>query len=162
MAVDENSHDRDRDRYERTHYFGDGCNPPHETYEEMRLRHLEAAFPSDPAPSPGELGRRAKAQRVRIIDAIRNMRTNEDKASLHYYKYLQRKTEIENQIDREYRNRDPLGHTRIHLIDERLGKDTAAASAAANNKWYISQATMYALMAQVEMAALEKKILTPE
>lgn len=109
-----------------------------------------------------EVGRRAKAQRVRIIRAIRDMRVNEDKATLHYHKYLQRKAEIEVQIDWEYKNRDPLGHTREHLIDERVSKDTAAASAAANNKWYISQATMYALMAQVEMAALEKKILTPE
>jgi hypothetical protein len=151
-----------RDETERTHFFGDGCIPPHETYEDTRRKQFEEVFPPPRELSPMELGRRSKAQRARIINAIHEMRVTEDKAKLHYHKYLQRKAEIEMQIDQEYRNRDPLGHTRTHLIDERLGKDTAASSAAANNKWYISQATMYALMAQVELAALEKKILTPE
>lgn len=151
-----------RDETERTHYFGDGCIPPHQSYEETRKAQFDAVFPPPQELSPAETGRRLKAQRSRIINAIRDMRVNENKAQLHYHKYLQRKAEIERGIDREYKNRDPLGHTREHLIDERVGKDTAASSAAANNKWYISQATMYALMAQVELAALEKKILTPE
>jgi hypothetical protein len=135
-------------RRELRHPRGMECRPPRPTAEEyaqtMRGDSLEA---SD--------------QRKRFLEAMRSMREMEDKAKLHYYKYLQRKEEIRIDIDREYAKRETLGHTKEHLIDERLGSDVAASSAAANNKWYISQATMYALMAQMELRALELKIFTP-
>jgi hypothetical protein len=157
---------------ERTHYYGDDCNPPHLPPRPTREEHDRQRYGGQGMPGGGTAYAVATEhikkeallesdQKKRFIDALRKMREMEDKASEHYYKYLQRKEEIGLDIEREYRKRDTLGHTKEHLIDERVSKDVAASSAAANNKWYISQATMYALMAQMELEALKLKLYTP-
>lgn len=105
-----------------------------------------------PTRSPEQIVAAKKAIRARIVELTRMMNQMEDKATYHFNKFLQRKAEITAAIDREYAKRNPLGHTKEHLIDERVGKDSMCGSHAANNKWYISQATMYATMAQVEIS----------
>jgi|SRR5688572_18856175 len=97
-------------------------------------------------------------QLERIKYAQTRMRECEDNAILYYNKFLQRKAEIEISVDQEYSLgvRSTLGSTKSHLIDERIGKDSAAGSAASNNKWYISQATMYAEIVQAEIAMMQR------
>jgi len=100
--------------------------------------------------SPAMLAAAKRTVRENVIELTRKMFEMEAKATEHYNKFLQRKAEIAEVVDREYAKRETLGHTKQHIIDERVGKDTMCSSHAANNKWYISQATMYATMAQVE------------
>lgn len=97
-------------------------------------------------------------QLARIKYAQTRMRECEDNAILYYNKFLQRKAEIEIQVEQEYTGgvRSTLGSTKSHLLDERIGKDSAAGSAASNNKWYISQATMYAEIVQAEIAMMQR------
>lgn len=87
----------------------------------------------------------------------------ETKATFHFNKFNQRRDEIAARVEWEYRDgrRATLGSSKEHLIDEEIGKDTTAAGHAGNNKWYISQATMYSGMAAVELEALKLGILAP-
>lgn len=154
---------------ERTHYYGDDCNPPHNPPRPTREEHDRQRYGGQGGSAHGGVAYAnstltlEQEQKKRFIDAMRLMRQMEDKATLHFNKYLQRKEEIRIAVRREYAGgkRSTLGSTLEHLVDERTSGDTAASSAAANNKWYISQATMYALMAQMELRALELKIYTP-
>jgi hypothetical protein len=99
-----------------------------------------------------------KKQMARIKHAQTRMRQCEDLAMTYYNKYLQRKAEIEIDIKKEYAlgRRDHLGSSFDHVVDERVSKDTAASGAASNNKWYISQATMYAEIVQAEIAMMQR------
>lgn len=102
-------------------------------------------------------------QKYRIVECIRRMREMEDKATHHFNAFLRRKAEITEDVEYEYNtgNRGRLGSTKEHVIDTRIGNDETASSHAGNNKWYISQATMYATMASVEMEALRQGIFPP-
>lgn len=104
-----------------------------------------------------------EGQKYRIVECMRRMREMEDKATHHFNAFLRRKAEITEDVEREYQanKRAHLGSTKEHVIDTRIGKDETASSHAGNNKWYISQATMYATMASVEMEALRQGIFPP-
>lgn len=104
--------------------------------------------------SPFAIAEAKKALRIRIIELTRMMNQMEDKATYHFQCFLARKDEIRIEVENEYgrTKRDHLGSSKEHVLDERVGKDSVCGSHAANNKWYISQATMYATMCQVEIS----------
>jgi hypothetical protein len=125
---------------------------------EQRTEQIVALTPN--TRSPQSIADARKALRARIVELTRMMNQMEDKATYHFNCYLRRKDEIRLRIQNEHTRseRKYLGSDIEHLVDEATSNDTAAGSHAANNKWYISQATMYATMCQVEISRYREEL----